>query len=314
MNTIGFIWNNWFLLAFVAPLFWALVNIIDLILVNKVYEDEYDGAIVTGFFQIIPWLLVPFLGFSIPAGEIALLAMLGGMLYCASMFFYFRALFATNDASLILVIWNLTALVVPILAFLILQERLSLIHYAGIIITFMGVLFLTLNKKVGRGNIKKVAAIMSWAVLFFSLSMVIQDSVYSNTTFWSGFLFFSLGNILGSIIIFGLRKKETLGHIFSLNKRYFGWFLATELVTLTGVVSSQRTIDLSPSVSYVAAIESIQPAFIMILSAVIFAAFAILSLRNKEMMKKIYDEQLVGSGAKIIAIIIMVVGIYLINS
>lgn len=313
MNIINFFWNNWLVLAFVAPLFWALVNIIDIFLVNQVYEDEYDGAIMIGFFQIIPWLAVPFFGFSLPEGGIALFAMLGGILYCASMLFYFRALFATNDASFILVFWNMTALTVPILAFLIFKERLSIVQYAGIAITFLGVLFLTLNKKVGRGSIKKVATVMSCAVLFFSLSMVVQDGVYSNTAFWGGFLFFSLGNILGSIIIFSLRKKKTASHLLRLNKKYFSWFLMTELVSLTGVISSQRSIDLSPSVSFVAAIESIQPAFIMILSAVIFAAFAIFSLGNKKMMKKIYEEQLVGFCAKSLAIIIVAIGIYMIN-
>jgi hypothetical protein len=78
-------------------------------------------------------------------------------------------------------------------------------------------------------------------------------------------------------------------------------------------LTSQRAIDVSPSVSFIAAIESTQPAFIMILSALIFAIFAILSFRKKELMRKLYEEQLVGFRTKAIAIIIMIIGIYLIN-
>src|SRR4030043_386404 len=95
------IWNNWLLIAFIAPFLWALVNLIDVYFAKEGYRDAYDGAIVSGFFQVIPWLLVPFIGLSIPGINIIMLAILAGLFFCASMFFYFKAIFTTGDVSLL---------------------------------------------------------------------------------------------------------------------------------------------------------------------------------------------------------------------
>jgi drug/metabolite transporter (DMT)-like permease len=306
--------DNWLLVAFLAPFFWALVNIIDVYFVEEVYENEYDGTVISGFAQIIPWLTIPFLGLVIPSIGTILMAMLAGFFFIIANFFYFKSLFMSGDATLILIFWNTTAIVVPVLAFLFLLERLSPIHYLGIAITFIGAIIISFSKKIKEENVKKIILIMSGAILFLSLSMVLTREVYSRTSFHGGIMFFSLGAILAGFFFFALRiNKYGRGKLINTSKKYYKWFLLIELISLSGVITSQRAIEISPSVSFVSAIESIQPAFIIISSAIVFFILSFFSYSKKEIIDRIYNDQLVSMGYKIVAIIIMAIGIYMIN-
>lgn len=312
---MGFIWNNWLIIALFAPALWALVNIIDVYFVSEIYEDEYEGTVIMGLFQIIPWFFVPFIKFDFPDIHIIALSVLGGILALASMFFYFKALFHSRDIATIQVFWNLVALAVPVLAFILIGERLSGLAYLGILIAFSGVIFLTLNKEIRKRNVKRLAMIMSAAVLFFSLSMIIQEKVYSNTSFFGGLIFFSLGYFMGGVLLFGFRKSNMTKRLVYLSKNFFIWFLAAELITQVGVISSQRAIFLSPAVSFVAVIESLQPAFILIISALLFGLFSLsfIKLGKREIFRKLYAEQVFAKKSKIFAIIVMAIGVYLLN-
>lgn len=306
--------DNWLLIAFLAPMFWALVNIIDVYFVDAVYENEYDGTVISGLAQIIIWVSVPFMGLVVPDNFTIILAMLAGGFFIIANFFYFKALFATGDASLVLIFWNTVAIVVPVLAFIFMHERLSTIHYLGIAVTFAGAMFISLSKKIKKENIVKVIFIMSGAILFLSLSMLLTREVYAKTSFHGGIMFFSLGSALAGIFFYVLRlHKYGKGKLINTSKKYFEWFIFAELLALAGVFTSQRAIEISPSVSFISAIESIQPAFIIILSAIIFFILSFFSYGKKEIIDRIYKDQLLGMGMKIVAIVIMAIGIYIIS-
>jgi drug/metabolite transporter (DMT)-like permease len=306
--------NQWLLIAFIAPFFWAVVNVVDVYFVEEVFHNAYDGAIITGFSQIIPFLIFVFVGFQVPDAGAIFFAMLGGFFLVTAYFFYFKTLFVTSDATLIQILWNSLAILVPILAFIFLRERLTLVQYFGIAITFFGAMYLTLNKKIMEKNIKKVLGIMSGAILFFSLMMILTRDVYSSTSFSAGITFFSLGGLIAGIFFYFIRmKKFGSGNFLKMGKKYYKWFLLSEIATLAGVLTSQRAIDVSPSVSFVAAIESFQPAFIVIVSMIIFFLLGSYLGIKKNVVEKIYKEQLCGLGSKIFSIVIMAVGIYMIN-
>ena len=311
---LSYIWHNWFLIAFIAPFLWALVNIIDVYFAKEVYQDEYDGAIVSGFFQVIPWLLVPFIGLAIPGINIVMLAILGGLFFCAAMFFYFKAIFTTGDVSLLQIFWNLTALVVPVITFFVLSERLSNFQYAGILTTFAGATLLSFHRGIRENNFKRFLVLMSGAILFLSFSMVTADIVYSRTDFFSGFLFFALGYFIGSLFILNINKKKSTKYLYRLCKEYFVWFFVIEAINLAAIIFSQRAISISPSVSFVAVIESFIPAFILLLSLSMLVILSILPFKKQKVIKLIYQDQIAGSTHKIAAILIMAYGIYLISS
>ena len=306
--------SNWLVMAFAAPILWAVVNIIDVYFSKEVFRDEYDAVIITGAFGVLPWTLVPILGFSFPENGLALLAFGGGICFLLSYWFYFRALFAIGDTALIQVLWNTTAIVVPILAFFLIGEKLSGIHYLGIAITFAGLMTLSMAGGITRENISRILLSMVGAIIFFSVSMIAQERVYSQATFWSGLLAFVLGIFSGSLLFLIFRTLQgKTGHLIKMNRDYAGWFLGTEIINIVGIVCSQRAISLAPAISFVAVIESLMPALIVIESLAILLLLKVFSKNGHELMEKIHREQTAGFQIKVVSIVIMAIGIYLIN-
>ena len=316
MSIFEQIWGNWIIVSFLTPAVWALVNLIDAYFVKGIYENEYDGATISCLFQIVPLVSILWTGFPVIEEKIALLAIFGGLTFSVSMFFYFKALFVSNDVSLVETFLNSVSIIVPILAFFLIGEILNLSQYIGVAIVFVGAVGLAFDGDIRKRRFLKIAAMMLIAVLFLAVSMIAEREVYSQVSFWDGFLYFSFGVFLAGVFFYFLRRKKGNGSLFVLAKRYLGWFIAAELLALAGVLTSQRAIDISPAVSFVAVIESFIPVFILIFGVLISAcAMLIVPIKSRSMeaIKAMRQEQLIGIKIKLIVISIMAVGIYLIN-
>lgn len=308
--------ETWFLLAFIAPFLWALVTVIDVYFVDGVYQDEYDGAIIAGVFQSLVWLLALFgiVGFSFPDPVVSMWALGSGALWIIYTFFYFRTLFAYNDSVLMQVLGNMSVLVVPFFAWLLLGERLEPIHYIGIGIAFAGVTLFSFDRTTAKGKFSDVAPPMLLAVVALSLCMVFGKRAYDlSDDFWSLFLLYCAGSAAVSVAILlsrasGMRKRAT--RIIRMSRKYFLVFALAESLAVIGTLTSQRSISLAPAVSFVAVIESLVPVFAMVLSSV-FAYFLIKNGRSE--LGQVYQDQLLGLRTKSFAIVLLAVGIYLVS-
>ncbi len=312
-----YLWSHWIFVAFLAPFFWALVNIIDVYFVSSVYEDEWDGIFINSVFQLLPWLLPVFgiVSFQYPGGLPSVVAFIGGASLILAFFFYFKTLFVSNDVAVIQAIWNLSVPLVPFLSWLLLSEKLLPVHYGGIALAFTGAMLFITHEEIRTRNFFGVAKTMVGAVVLFSLSMVLQSKAYDlmENDFWSGFLIFSAGaGITGLALVFFDPKsmKMRSRHILQMTKSYFFIFLIAESLNLLAVLSSQRAIDLSPVVSFVAVIESSVPIFVMLISLFLIP---VLLLFNKKKVHQIYRNQLVAFKTKIVACVMIALGIYLIS-
>lgn len=305
---------NWLQFAFIAPILWAIVFVIDTFLVEHVYSDEIDGSVIFGSFQLVPWLLVPFgmIDF-VPLGfRETVMAMAAGMLLLFSVFFYFKSLFVLNDAALMQILWNLAVPVVPFLSWAIARETLLATHYAGIGLAFCGTVSF-IFKKGGDMHFSRVTIPMFGAVMCLSLYLVVNKEVYrTSPDFWSVFLLFSLGAALGAaiLLLFDKKKiKERLGGIVGFDRKYFVVFLLAETLTALGVLSSQKAISLTPSVAFVAVIESVTPVIGMAIS---FIIVLLLRTRKTSGIEELYRQQLAGIWRKLLSVILIASGIYLI--
>jgi uncharacterized membrane protein len=312
-----YLWSHWIFVAFLAPFYWALVNIIDVYFVSSVYEDEWDGIFINSVFQLFPWLLPIFgvVSFQYPGVSATIIALLGGASLILAFFFYFKTLFIFSDVAVIQAIWNLSVPLVPFLSWLLLSEKLLPVHYGGIALAFAGAMLFLTHKEVRAKNFLGVAKTMVGAVTLFSLSMVLQSRAYDlmGNDFWTGFLIFSAGaGITGLALAFFDPKtvKSRSRHLLQMTRTYFFIFFVAESLNLLAVLSSQRAIDLSPVVSFVAVIESSVPIFVMLMS---LALIPILLMFNKDKVHQIYQDQLVAFKTKIVACSMIAGGIYLIS-
>lgn len=327
---ISFIGSHWMAISFMAPMSWALVNIIDVYFVDGIYKDELDGTIISGLFQILPWFfLIPLLKVDFSkiinhgsqnsifgVTDILWVSFAAGIIYTASFYFYFKALFSRNDVSLLQILWNLTVIAVPVLSFFLLGEIMPAYKYLGMAIVFLGATTLSFSDRIRKEVCPRYVGIMIGAVMFLSISMILQEKSYDvlSTTygaegFWYGFLFFGLGAFVTGFLfaVYSLRNP------LPIIKKYYKIFILGEGIYFLGNICSQRAIDLAPSVSYVAVIETFVPVFIMIYSLIIIFIFYSILRKKNDIIKRIYSEQINGIWTKVIATIIMAIGVYLIS-
>ncbi|TXH06814.1 MAG: hypothetical protein E6Q06_04940 [Candidatus Moraniibacteriota bacterium] len=308
----------WLLIALIAPSLWAIVNLIDVYFVDSVYSDEYDGAIISGAFQILPWLpvVVGVWRFSLP-DDGKLILMLSGVLFVWANFYYFRSLFAKNDASLIQLLWNFTVPLTILLSWIMYRDVLTVNQYIGCLLVFFGISALHLNQDFSPGKLIPLLIPMGFAVTLLSLSMLLANRGYeaAQGVFFDSYLLFSLGAMVGTVLLVVFQRLQggsySLGRITALSRRYFLVFFSAEAIALVGTIFSQRALDLSPSSALVATIESLSPIFVMLFSA-IFILF--LRFYFPLATRQMYSQQLTGYRTKILSSIIISVGVFFLST
>lgn len=319
LDLMPFMFENWLFIAFVAPMLWSLVNLIDVYFVDGVYRDEYDGTIISGLFPLIFWILVPLgvVSFHFPGKE-SILFFLSGNLFLLANFFYFKSLFSKNDAALVQIFWNLTVPFTLFFSWIFIGEKLQMAQYFGIMAVLAGVVFLCFREKRGEWKVDRVLPNMVPAALFLSFSLILSEQGYrfSNTSFFSGYLVFACGMAFGTLVLGSVGKTRLwtrLTRITALAKRFFFVFFIAELLALVGTLSSQRAIDLSPSASFVATIEALSPVFVMLFSLVIVVTYRLFFQRFLFGNRSLYADQLNDLFGKAVAIIMVAVGIYFVS-
>lgn len=313
---------NWLQLAFIAPILWAAVALLDTYFVHCVYVDAMDGTVISGLFQSTPWLLLPLglVQFHSPGMAATALALVAGALFLLSFLAYFTALFVANDGALMQLLWNLTVLVVPFVAWLLIGEQLSANHYVGIALAFVGLAAFAIGPGAKPKGAAPIARAMLAAVALLALSMVASKQAYHLATdvvgddFWSVFLLFCTGASATTLLLLGRRGWRSTAlqaqRFGRLGWRYFAVFLMAESLSLIATLASQRAIDLAPAVSLVAVIESLVPVFVMLLSLLLAP---LLRHTGRPALAAAYRAQFSNPGRKALAMALIAGGIYVIT-
>ena len=302
--------HKWMFVAFVAPMSWALVNIIDMWLSVDMFNDEEEATAVIGLFGILPLLSMFIWGVPQMNLVYSSLAVIAGILFMVFTYYYFRSLYLSGDLTLISILLNLSGLVVPMLAIVLVQEHLTGMKYVGILVVVIGSATACFDSKaIVVGKVKAIAFPMAIAIVAFSLSMVIEEKVYSQIGFHSGFMFFSFGLLLGGIFCY-LKKSIRERRFFRVSALGYTSFVVAECINLIAIAFSHYAIKISPSVSYVAVIETTVPAFVMLFCLSAYRLCRTFGVNNK--YQNILGVQLTGYEYKSLAIVIMAFGIYII--
>lgn len=262
-------WNNWMAMALLTPALWAIACVIDVCFVGEnTYKSPFDGAIVSGFFCIIPILIILFQlsGWGLITALSVAMALIAGAVYFLHVLFYFKALFAMNDASHVEIFNSLSVLFVPLFAFVFLNERLVPMYYAAIFLAFIGVVILIRYNL--SALVRKTVGLLLASVIFISIAMVIQSWVFKQMDYWNGALLFLVGNFSAAVLLACVKNARRV-RVLTLCRRFWPIFALAESIEIAAILSSQRATDIGPSVSLVAVVECSLPAFIMLLSALL---------------------------------------------
>lgn len=293
----------WFYIALLAPALFALINIIDDNLLRSVYRTPFFGAIISGFFALLPLVAVLFVPITIPSLPIIVIAMLSGVLTVSYYVLYFKGL-SVEAPSVVISIFSLAPAFLPFIAYFLLGERLTSNQYLG----FAFLLFASIG--ISAVDIKKFKFSpalypIAFASFLYAVISILQKYVYNTVDFWSGYIFFVIGMGLGALLL-SLVFKEGRNFYKEFRKVFKKWILVFFLVELLGIAaefSYNYALSLGP-VSLVKVIEGIQPIYVLLFAILFFPIFP------KYFREATHD----GKGKKIFFMLLMLAGLYIINT
>ena len=308
-----YIWNNWLGIALLACLFFALDNLTECLLIGfRVFLNAIEGTIIVNLLCVTVVLAFPVEFYSVFQQQhfsLITLGVCGGLIYSLYNFFYLKSLSQINDASSIKTFLGLRVFMLPVLAALLLGESLLHNHYIGILVALLGVFNLMICSS--RNNVASMTTqpYIHTATVLLSFSMIIQAELYNQIGFFSGFMLFICGRILAGLIFL---LASDMHAFIQICRKHFFMLVCVRLLGMGALILSQRAISLSPSVSFIAIIESLVPLYIMGIAAALIP-FCRLS-KHRVKYCKILKAQLTLIPSKIIAAGFVIFGITIITN
>lgn len=260
------------LIAFLCPVMHAASNIIDSHISNDVFKKlptiifyncitNFLAApivLLFGMPQFVEWKLLPYL---FVVGAIDVLYQIP----------YYAAL-RKGDTSVICSCFSLGYVIVPVLAYFIVGEKLSLMQYTGFGIIIFFSLFLTID------NPKKIKINAAfYLMLASSLLLAVQVVMYKyilESLDWISAVFYPAVFSTFVTLTF-LAKGKYRQDIVGNGRRYlscFKLFASNEVINQIGTIASIYAMSFLPVV-IIEGINATQPMFVLIFGIVLYSLF-----------------------------------------
>ena len=296
---------NWFFIALVAPLLYAISNHTDKYLISKYIHDNKVGALIIfsalfGVFALPIILIINPLVLGVSLGQ-GIILMIIGVLVVLSILCYLYAL-QFDEATFVVPFYQMIPIFGFILAYFILGETLTKTQIIASLAILLGALILSFDIEEKKIRFKKkVVLLMSVASFFYAMSDVLFKFVAIERGFWVSTFWTLVGKVLIGIIFlifissyrseFFLLIKEAKGKILALNSM-------NETLTIVADMTVQYAILLAP-VALVLMVNGFQPLFVFVIGLGLTLFFPHIS------QEKIQKKHLI---QKIGAILIMLIG------
>ncbi len=253
----------WLIAVLIGSACYALANVIDNYFSNKIFRDIHSLVFYASLFNV---LFIPLVFFkeipSLPTiAELPYFIILGitGVVY---LFPYYKAL-QHDDTSVVVSLFSLGKIFVPVLAFFLVNERLSVFQYLGFLIIIISSALLTWNSS------KKIRFNMSfYYMLIVAFLIAIEGVIYKHlftSASWATVLVWSLVfTFLFSLFLFLVprHRRNIISQIHHF-KNNFHYFLVEELATFSGTAFKTLAIS-TASITLVEGVISFVPFFVLI--------------------------------------------------
>ncbi|MBD2156912.1 EamA family transporter [Leptolyngbya sp. FACHB-16] len=155
---------EWLPFATIAYLVWSIATLTSKVLLSRYTSSLVVYTVSLGLVSLLPLLLVPVRGLTIPNPGLLCMALVGGMLYIMVIMLYFKAL-SLEEASRVIPLWRFTPIFVLLLSGYLIDEHLT--HYQ--LIAFVLLVLGGFGVSVKRiGDTFKLSPAFYW-MLFSSL-------------------------------------------------------------------------------------------------------------------------------------------------
>ncbi len=306
----------WIIVSIMAGLCWALSQHIDKYLIVKYFKDTGIGGLVLfSSFIALPVIFIIFLfqgsNLSLNPSEIFVL-ITAGMIYLLAIVLYLYAM-ESDDVLMVGPLSQFTPIITAVLAYLFLNEKLTVMQViGGLIIMFGGLVLNSERSETGKMNIKlKNILLMLGSCFFMSLNALMFKVVAINAEFWTTIFWEQVGwLVLGTIFVVFIKEyRLSFLHVFKKNSfRVLSINFTNEVITLIGNFFFHYATILTLMALAEIVAEGSQPVFLILLDIIIIRFF----IKNSEERNKILNvKYLLHKGA---SVLIMIVGLVLLNN
>ena len=292
----------WILFSLLATFLWALGNIIDKYILSKWIEKPIIPVMFVGIIGLLSSVAIYFFqGYETLSNINIAWSFLAGTLYILTNIFYYEAI-KLEEASRIMALFQITPLFVSIIAAMFLEEIFVATTYFGIILLVIGAIIISsknsITLKFEKPFFFMILASFSWASM-----MVITKSLLNFADFWTIFSYSRIGTIFVLIPIFYFNFSEVLLAIKEKGKKIILIASIPESIGIMAILLI-TIASVDGYVTIVNALMSLQPLFVLVMAVTL-----------SKFYPKIIKEEIGKSTVlkKIIAIIIMMIGAFLIT-
>lgn len=293
---------TWILFSILAAISWAIVHILDKIILTKLIKNPVISLLFLGTIGlIISFFVYLFYGFLDLSYFNILLSFIASVCYVLMIYFYFKAT-QLEEISRVVSFFRITPLFVLIFSIFLFNEIFSFSKYLGIILLITGSILISLKKSV-KLTFGKTFWFIIIAAIVSALNTIITKYLLNYADFWTVFAYLRIGVFIVLIPFFYWNFSELILIIKKRNKKIIGLLTLNELLNLSGILFITIAISLN-SATLVSALSSIYPFFVLIFAV-------ILSIFYPHILKEEIGKSTLA--VKIIAIALIFIGVVLIT-
>lgn len=291
------------LIELINPVVHAWSNVLDGYFSNKIFQKLSSLIFFGSFVNILFLPLVLFIGMpsKISIGLVLILIPIALIEVCFQYPYYWSL--RSTDPSIVSSLFSLGKVFVPILAFFIVGERLSIFQYVGFGIIVVSSVFLTFNPKKFRLN--KAFYLMLFVSFILCLQGVLYKYAFNAGMTWPTAIFWGTGFefIIAGAFTFLIRSNRAdFGSSIKKVHEAGSLIVFNQFLSWIGNVADPLAISLIP-VSVSKSITSLQPLFVIL--------YTTLFKKRKPHLFKDYPDD-AGTTKKIALFLLVIVGTVLV--
>jgi drug/metabolite transporter (DMT)-like permease len=264
---------SWFYLAILAPLFFAMITLLDDNLLRHVYKGALPGSAISGCFAMIPAaLILLFNRAAILDANLILILLAAGGITVVGYYFYFRGL-ESDDPSVIAAILCLMPAAIPLVAHFLVGEELS-----GASIIGFGLLiatgFIYSLSDIRHFKFSKALIPVTIAAVAFDVAAVANKYVFTKADFYAAYLYFALGMAIAGVgFLIALKQRRptvSIRKAYRENSRKILLLLIlVEGLSILAEFIHGKALSLGP-VSLVQGLENLQSFYVLLIAIALF--------------------------------------------
>ncbi len=299
------------LFAIFASFLWSVTNHIDKFMITGIEESKNSIKILLVFSTFVAgivltpiWLILSH--FTVSISFVSLFSVLSAsLIYIIATVFYFKAI-EKNDASLVVVMFQMIPVFSYILALILFKENLTIRQIVGSIIIILSAIIISFdfneknNRKKFKALLLMILSSLCYSIYFILFDIGIRNSAYYSCAFW-----YQIGFLIMGIVLLLLRSfRIPFVNVIKKNgKRYLILNTTNEVINLIANLLVNYANLLIP-IALVNVLSGFQGAFAFILG--IIGTLLLPKYIKEDLSKRVVIQKIVCIILGIIGLIILV--------